>query len=300
MLKLRPLNSEQDAAFVRQLFAAEYPAPVPSAAAVLKAHRIQLAEAEDGSLLGLSTCTATGFLWVAVAESQRRQGVGRLLMQDVLDYVAENAAAGTAPELTTRVGATNVAGLAFCQQFGFEPYLHMVNLDLDLRQWDASKFVPALDSATARGIAFKTYADFEDSEANRQRLYALNKALNATIPRDQPQPFVDFETYVKTRILPSTYEGILLALDGDHWVGMSQISLREGFAFQEMTGVLPDYRGAGIAQALKLHGMQFARRSGLAFVRTFNDVSNAPMIAVNEKIGFQRGQSWFQVRRKLT
>lgn len=296
MVKLRPMSAEQDATFVQRLFAAEYPAPVPSVAAVLKSHRIQVAEAEDGSLLGLNTRIATGFLWVAVAESHRRGGVGTLLMNDALDYAAQTAA----PELTSRVGETNVAGLAFCQRFGFEPYLHMVNLDLDLRQWDALKFVPALDSATARGIAFRTYADFEDSEANRQRLYTLNKALSATIPRDQPQPFVDFEAYVKTRILPSTYEGILLALDGDRWVGMSQITLREGFVFQEMTGVLPDYRGYGIAQALKLLGMQFAQRSGLSFIRTFNDVSNAPMIAVNEKIGFQRGQRWFQVRRKST
>jgi GNAT superfamily N-acetyltransferase len=290
------MSGERDAVFVRWLYDAEFPAPVPSVAAVLKSHRIQVAEAEDGSVLGLSTCTATGFLWVAVEKAARRQGVGTALLNDALDYAAQTAA----PELTSRVGETNAAGLAFCEHFGFQPYLHMVNLDLDLRQWDALKFVPALDSATARGIAFKTYADFEDSEANRQRLYSLNKALSATIPRDQPQPFVDFEAYVKTRILPSAYEGILLALDGNHWVGMSQMSPREGFVFQEMTGVLPDYRGYDIAQALKLLGMQFAQRSGLSFVRTFNDVSNAPMIAVNEKIGFQRGQRWFQVRRKPT
>lgn len=296
VLKLRPIQSEQDAAFVRRLYEAEYPAPVPSAEAVLKAHRIQLAEADDGTLLGLSTCTATGFLWVAVEQAARRQRVGTALLNEATAYAREQGAT----QVTTRFYDDDAAGLAFCEHFGFTPTLHMVNLDLDLSTWDGSaSAVAAMDAMILGVTAYKTYADFEDNDTTRQRLYTLNKALNATIPRDQPQPFVDFETYVNTRILPSAYEGIFLALKGEEWIGMSQITLREGFAFQEMTGVLPEYRGRGIAHALKGMTVTFARKQGLRWVRTFNDVTNPAMIAVNEKVGYVRVQSWHQMRRAL-
>ena len=78
-------------------------------------------------------------------------------------------------------------------------------------------------------VVFKVYADLGDTDANRQRLYALNKALSATIPRAEPQPFADFDTYVQRRLLPVTspHSGIYLAVDGDQWIGMSQISLHD-------------------------------------------------------------------------
>ncbi len=80
---------------------------------------------------------------------------------------------------------------------------------------------------------------------------------------------------------------------------MSQISLHERYAFSQMTGVLPAYRGRGIGQALKLLTIRFAKQNGQRSIKTINDVSNAPMIAVNEKLGFRRGGAFYQVRRKL-
>jgi RimJ/RimL family protein N-acetyltransferase len=94
------------------------------------------------------------------------------------------------------------------------------------------------------------------------------------------------------------HEGIFIALDGDQWVGMTQVALEDGVAYNQMTGVLPEYRGRGIAQALKLLLIRFVADNDRPIIRTFNDVTNPPMIAVNEKAGFRLGERFYRLRRK--
>jgi GNAT superfamily N-acetyltransferase len=297
MMQIRPVNPDQDVAVIQSLYAAFYTAPLPNVPHLLTTHTVRVVQAVDNQVVGFYAISPASFMWLAVIPDQRQRGIGRLLMDDALEQARQS---GT-KALISRINDTSVAGQAFCERFEFKPYLHMVNLELDLKTWDDARFVSALHTATANGIEFRTFADYGDTLANRQRLYDLNKALSATIPRAEPQVFVDFATYVETRLLPATspHSGIYLALDGDQWIGMQQISLHDGYAFNEMTGVLPDYRGYGVAQALKILTAQFAKRHQQSFIRTFNDVSNAPMIAVNEKLGFRQGKRFYQVRRKL-
>ncbi len=52
------------------------------------------------------------------------------------------------------------------------------------------------------------------------------------------------------------------------------------------TGVLPAYRGRGIAMALKLRAIEAAIARGCPLITTENHEDNAPMRAINRKIGF--------------
>jgi GNAT superfamily N-acetyltransferase len=54
-----------------------------------------------------------------------------------------------------------------------------------------------------------------------------------------------------------------------------------------ITGVDRPYRGRGLALALKLRTIRLARRYGAAYIRTHNDSENAPMLALNRKLGYQ-------------
>lgn len=297
MITLRSAKEDRDIPVIQSLYEAFYPMPVPNAQSVITTQSVRVAESSEGDVVGFRVLSPSHFVWIAVIEEHQRRGIGTLLMNDVLEEASQSAAS----ELTSRVANSQKAGLAFCPKFGFTPYLHMLNLELDLTTWDDSALSPALRDVADQGVQLKTYADYGDTEESRQRLYELNKALSATIQRDEPQPFADFETYVQCRILPPAYHhsGIFLAVDGDRWIGMSQVSLHESHAFQEMTGVLPEYRSQGIAKALKLLILQFARHNNQRIIKTFNDVSNGPMIAVNEKLGYQKGESFYFVRRRL-
>jgi RimJ/RimL family protein N-acetyltransferase len=58
-------------------------------------------------------------------------------------------------------------------------------------------------------------------------------------------------------------------------------------AYNEMTGTLRDYRGRGLAFAAKLETVRWAAGKGLARILTGNDTRNAPMLAINDRLGYR-------------
>jgi len=62
---------------------------------------------------------------------------------------------------------------------------------------------------------------------------------------------------------------------------------RTDYAYHDMTAVARAWRGRGIALALKRATIGWAIRHGLAYLETGNDPDNAPMRAVNARLGFR-------------
>lgn len=83
-------------------------------------------------------------------------------------------------------------------------------------------------------------------------------------------------------------EGQLLAEHGGELVGLSavQLFLEKHSACNLVTGVLPAFRQRGIAKALKLEAVRYARRSGASYIRADNDLTNHAMIAINRRFGY--------------
>lgn len=85
-------------------------------------------------------------------------------------------------------------------------------------------------------------------------------------------------------VLPA---GFCVAVDGDAYVGQSN-ALASGVATEleyGYTGVLPAYRKRGIARAMKLHVLRWAKRAGYTMARSFSDSNNQPMLRVNRYLG---------------
>ena len=59
------------------------------------------------------------------------------------------------------------------------------------------------------------------------------------------------------------------------------------------------WRGRGIALALKLLAIRAARRYGARYLRTNNDSENAPMLAVNRKLGYQPAPGYYRMSARL-
>src|SRR5438128_11339084 len=76
-------------------------------------------------------------------------------------------------------------------------------------------------------------------------------------------------------------EGYMIAKDGSKYVGLStvwRIAREPRGLVQGNTGVRREYRGRGIAAALKLKVIDFARRNGYEKMTTWSASTNAPML----------------------
>jgi len=61
------------------------------------------------------------------------------------------------------------------------------------------------------------------------------------------------------------------------------------------TGVIPAFRGRGIGLAMKQHSLSWAAAVGITRVITQNDATNAPMLAINARLGYEpfaAGHAW--------
>jgi GNAT superfamily N-acetyltransferase len=68
---------------------------------------------------------------------------------------------------------------------------------------------------------------------------------------------------------------------------------------QLLTCTRPGHRGRGLATALKGRVIRYARERGYRWIRTFNDASNAPILAVNRRLGFRRVVTWIELERTV-
>jgi GNAT superfamily N-acetyltransferase len=137
------------------------------------------------------------------------------------------------------------------------------------------------------GVAIKSVAEL-GGEAFFRRLHPVSVATVADIPMSVeyvPEPYEDWVVWLRPpAVLP---ERVWVAvLDGDP-VGYSFLAYRESVVETSYTGVLREHRGQGIARALKLETLVQAIDLGVAAVETDNDSENAPILHLNEELGYQ-------------
>jgi RimJ/RimL family protein N-acetyltransferase len=139
------------------------------------------------------------------------------------------------------------------------------------------------------GIILLTVADWRDPEAFN-KLHALDGATRKDMPStfpNLPETFADFAQRVNSPDRP--HDRWWIALDGDRPVAMSYLKFPpvRGPVWTGYTASDREYRGRGLARAVKLQTLAQAAELGIAAVQTDNDSENAPMLHINEKLGYR-------------
>jgi mycothiol synthase len=217
---------------------------------------------------------------VDVAPAHRGRGIGGALYAR-LDAFARQRSAHL---LYVAYDETPDAPAAsFLRERGFTPLERFLPSSIALDTFDPAEFAAAVERVEQQGIVLTTYAALGDSTARRLQLYALEEAAHAVQPFREIEPYVGvaYPTW-EEKFLRRDSTTIFLALAPVTEEIVGVITALEWY----FTGTHPNWCGRGIATALKVRCMAEAKARGMGCMETENHEDNAPMLAINRKLGF--------------
>ncbi len=258
--------------------------------------------AEDSSGRAVGTASVghdrwnpTAGVWImrvfVLPEFQRR-GVGTMLYRAILNHLEPFAL----HELKTQAREDNQAAIAFLDQRGFREVWRRFQSTLETANFDFSPYAGLEQKLADNGVQIVTYSELEGDPERDQKLFELDKELSFDIPTGEALEDPSFELW-KTEFLesPRVLEpAFFVAVAGDDYVGLSTLWTDGQRLLTAMTGVRRTHRGLGLALALKLRGISYAKDHGGKEITTMNDAPNAAMIGINEKLGFKRAPEWIR------
>ncbi|HET7771697.1 MAG TPA: GNAT family N-acetyltransferase, partial [Chloroflexota bacterium] len=170
---------------------------------------------------------------------------------------------------------------------------------LDLAAFDPASFGEQLAAVARAGFRLASLAELGDTPEHRRRLYELNVETARDIPGSSGQT-EPFEEYARGYFERESYrpDGQWLALDeAGQWAGLSLLAWdpQRRTVLHEMTGVRRAYRGRGLALPMKVMALTCAQTWSATHALTHNDSLNAPMLAVNHRLGYQRRPGFFKM-----
>lgn len=262
--------------------------------------------AETGRILGYGAIEQTAFrpqyrLFLVAAAGSLKNGAGDLL----LDRLAADLREAEAILVRHRNYAHLSETLEFLTGRGFVESQRAWDLRLETENFDEKRFQSILDRVASLKV------DITTLEAERRRSASscerkLHEFLNEVKADDAahqsvvPLPFQTLERYLRQPSVPAA--ACFIARRGEKYVGFTNLHLREilpGGMTCGFTGTHREFRRKGIATALKVHALEYARRNNYQNVRAFNRPENAEMLALNEKLGFRRAFSYVTLEYKI-
>lgn len=238
---------------------------------------------------------------IAVSPALQGRGIGRALYDTIL--------AALAPFDPVRVRSRCRLDMERSVRF-----LHDRGFVEDMRDWESRLAVPAFDPAPyaghearvrAGGIELVTVAELIARDPDhRRKLYELDLELSKDVPQPEPHTAFSYTTFEHNVFNNKNFlpEGYFVAVDGERYVGLSALWKSEADPselYTGLTGVRRDYRRRGIALALKLRAIDYARRHGVRTLKTWNESNNRAMLSINEALGFIKQPAWLNFVKPL-
>lgn len=183
---------------------------------------------------------------------------------------------------------------AFADRIGATYVEDMFESLYDLTLFDPAGLALAKARLDEQGITVIRFSDQPEGDALLRRLHELY----VPIERDMPGIFNGWErpydNFIREVLRRPGFraDGVLIAVHEDRWIGLANVELKDGKAFNHSTGVLPEFRERGIASGLKAHAIEWAHEVGAKTIRTYNHSTNAAMRAINRKLGYVPEPGW--------
>ena len=215
---------------------------------------------------------------VAVLREARGSGVGSALLDSLSSWARELGYT----DLMGPVKETDDVSLAWAARRGFAEIGRNSLLALDLTR-TARPTVDAPD-----GIEIASWAERPGVEAG---MYAVAREAYPDVPGEEDAKLASFEEWLAMDMQGAgdRPEATFVALSDGEVVAYAKLSLsraRPTVAMHDMTGVRREWRGRGIARALKAAEIAWALDNGFERLETQNEERNEPIRRLNERYGY--------------
>lgn len=239
---------------------------------------------------------------VGVHPAFRRQGIGAALYDHLMLQMAAEEPKGTI--FMSKCWEAQPESVRFLTQHGFVQTGREQMSELDVQAFDMRPFADVAERIRQQGITVLSYPELAAADPLCQRnCYALTCACGHWVPAASTGTHQSFEQYVQQIFENSVFipEAFFVALDQGRYVGISALCDEHEDRARlatDYTGVIPSHRRRGIATALKLCGIQYAKAHGVSTITTDNDGAN-PMYQINVALGFKPAPSELLFELKL-
>ena len=231
------------------------------------------------------------YVLVLLADSRWvRSGAGDLL----LDRLAEDLRESKAITVSCRLNASETELITLLKQRDFNETARIIDLRLNLTTADVSNLASLEESLLQQGIAIATLAEERVNDPNCvEKLHELNRSLAQDDPAKSPLTPPRYNAREALMWLEMPYvlpDAYFIAKRGDDYIGVSDVSLYEampGGLTQGFTGVKREYRRKGLATALVLSGIRYARANDYQIIQSLNRPEQIASRALQKKLGFE-------------
>ncbi len=279
MIELRACTSNADyeawLAVRRAVLPNERTATLEELRMAIKAGDLHLLAHLDGELAGsgLANRSDTGLAHLAprVLPHKRGRGVGGALLRRIAEHANDQGYAAA----SSHVDGHDQASIAFARKFGFDELRRQVEQVLALKKSTAPP-------RTLDGVEFVSISERPDL---LRAAYPLAQQGYADMPVDGLD--IPLEDWLRDEAtLPV---GSFVALAGGEIVGYAGLMHWPGEpqkAEHGLTVVRRDWRGRGLASALKEREIAWAAANGIGELVTWTQTGNEGMQCVNERLGY--------------
>jgi GNAT superfamily N-acetyltransferase len=235
----------------------------------------------DGTLFG----------GVNVMRAQRRKGLGKAL----LEAIEAEARRANAPRILAGTSVAFEGSLEWALKQGYREIGRRIESYVDVKTFYGGPLRDVVERVESSGIRLLTVTellrgrDAAAAETFWHDVWEAEAPMWEDVPWASPTPHWPYEKFHKLVVESGKIiaDATIVALDGERIAAFTttgKSGTDRGYTW--MTGTGRDYRGRGLATALKVKMLAAAKVAGLRAMLTTNDEPNKAMRGINAKLGY--------------
>lgn len=238
-------------------------------------------------------------VYVAVDPAYRNRGLGTALYDHCISRLRQEQ---DLRYLTCGTREDQEQSIHFLEKRGFVRGLREPVSELEVAAFEEAPFVSRLAQTQAHGIVIRSLQDLaRDCPDWQERHWQLHNVIMDDVPSRDPFTHQPLAEYCRRVFEAPNFrmDAHWIAIQDDEWVGITELWITpedRHKAFTGLTGVKRNARRKGVATALKLHAIRYARTHGFRTIVTDNEENN-PMFQINLALGFKAKPAWLDFRK---